>query len=228
MSIITEEPSRIQYENSLMQLSCSRQVTEERQYLTGYTGLKFKKREMDFESRTLTPALGFTGWYRGRVNGKLGTVDLHHGSIGVVEEERPDQRLEMKKYRMKALERDDSFNINQQKMMSYDLARKASTGRGHEVDHICELIKHKIGLKHSADMKRHLYVRNAFAIYDSHGTGLCTVAHFGLALANLGIVVPSIEFNALCAAFDEQVSGEISWMKFMERIGADHPSRKYK
>ena len=209
--------------SSSMQLSCVRPVLFEREYMTGYSGGRFKKDILEDSSRNLKPALGFSGWYRGRTHGKLGRVDLHRESIGTVEPEPPETKYEMKRYRPHQKLRDESFDCDPASALKYDMARVEASSRGHNVDRIIHDIKFKLELKVVGPMKRHLYVRSIFSVYDHTGTGLCTTDNFNAALLNLGVVLPTIEFGALCSVFDEQQSGEISWMKFMVRVGAGHP-----
>jgi len=219
------EPSGIKSicNSSSMQLSCVRPVLFEREFLTGYSGRRFKKDESEDTARNLKPALGFSGWYRGRTHGKLGRVDLHRESIGTVEPEPPETKYEMKRYRPHQKVREESFDCDPASAMRYDMARVEASSRGHNVERIIKDIRFKLELKVVGPMKRHLYVRSIFAVYDHSGTGLCTTENFNAALLNLGIVLPTIEFGALCSVFDDQQSGEISWMKFMVRVGAGHP-----
>lgn len=59
-------------------------------YMTGYTGCIHNndgddQEQYEKEHKRLTPALGYSGWYRGKEGDNVGRVNIHHGSLADVE-----------------------------------------------------------------------------------------------------------------------------------------------
>lgn len=147
---------------------------------------------------------------------------MHRKSIAEEEAEEEDVAVSRKTYKhFNAESRDESFNENAHTLQNYETSSKQAVARGHSVERILADITTKLELKYAGRMQRHLIVRNMFALHDPTGTELCTVENFYQALLSLGIMLPNVEFEALCSEFDEQRSQQISWVKFMNNIGAN-------
>lgn len=208
-----------------LQLSCAHRNSPSRQFLTGYTGNRFKTKDVETFKKEIIPAVGFTGSYRGKVNGKVGRIELHRQSLAVGEEEVEDIAVSRKSYHYRSKQREESFDVNPYTSLKYEVSSRRAVARGQSINKILKDIAFKLELKTAGRMQRHLLVRNTFALYDTGGKELCGIDDFYTSLLHLGIMMPNVEFEALCDAFDEQKSGEISWVKFMNCIGAGSMKR---
>lgn len=212
-----------------VRLKCANSVTDSianKPFSPGYTGKRFKESFPEMGSKMIVPSGGFTGSYRGKIHGKIGRSDVHNQSISLAEPECEDVSIARKHYHYRTQNRSESFNCNQYTSLNYELSRYQSTARGQPADRVLDDISRRLEVKYTGPMQRHLHVRNIFALYDLSGSELCSVDEFYAALMNLGVMLPNVEFEALCEVFDEQRSGEISWTKFMNRIGAGIVAKK--
>jgi hypothetical protein len=134
---------------------------------------------------------------------------LHRKSIAEEEPEEEDLAVSRKNYHFRAKPRSESFNEDAHTVINYETSSAQAVARGQSLSRILADITSKLELKYRGRMQRHLVVRNMFALHDPTGTELCSVDNFYQALLSLGIMLPNVEFEALCSCFDEQVSGTL-------------------
>jgi hypothetical protein len=178
-------------------------------YLTGYTGSKMSmKRPPEKEHREIVPSLGYSGSYLGKVEGKLGKINLHRESISRQDESRSNRtRLS-----------DDRNEYDPSIEGNYRNAIIESQCRGQTVPRILEEMSSKINFKFKSIAEKKMRIKSTFEGCDLKGNGLITPANFHMCCVQLNIALPREEFTALISYFDECNSGDIKYRHFINII----------
>ena len=178
-------------------------------YLTGYTGQKMSmKLPADEHSEEIVPSLGYSGSYLGKVEGKLGKINLHRESISRQDESKNTRRQQLGQQN----EYDPCIEGN------YRNAIIESQCRGQTVPRILEEMKTKINFKFHSVAEKKMRIKSTFEGCDLKGNGIITPANFHMCCVQLNIALPREEFTALISYFDECNSGDIKYRKFINII----------
>ena len=178
-------------------------------YLTGYTG---KKRSMklppDSDHKEIVPALGYSGSYVGKIDGKLGKINIHRSLISRQDVSRgySETQVDARK------EYDQSIEGN------YRNALIETKCRGQSIPRILEEIKHKINFKFKSIADKKMRIKSTFEGCDVHHLGFISAEKFHMCCVQLNIAFPREEFTALISHFDENNSGDIYYREFINVI----------
>lgn len=179
-------------------------------YLTGYTGKLRSMRDTDVQDVSqIVPSLGYTGYYKGKIDGKLGRINIHRTEISSPEAKfgygssgSPDP--------MRSYSRSREGN--------YSNAVVESTSRGFSVDRLLAAIKNKLDFKYPTLAEKVIKVKSLFEHYDNSMDGTVSEYDFQMCLLQLNIVLPRGEFTALLSHFDEDSSGAILYREFINAV----------
>lgn len=178
-------------------------------YLTGYTGTKMSmKRAPEKYEHEIVPSLGYSGSYLGKVEGKLGKINLHRESISRQDASRGDRE----KYSDERNEYDPSIEGN------YRNALIESQCRGQTVPRILEEMTSKINFKFRSIAEKKMRIKSTFEGCDHKNNGIITPADFHMCCVQLNIALPREEFTALISHFDECNSGDVKYRHFINII----------
>lgn len=178
-------------------------------YLTGYTGHKMSmKRPTETYEKEIVPSLGYSGSYLGKVEGKLGKINLHRESISRQDSSRSDRTHTSEEHH----EYDPSIEGN------YRNAIIESQCRGQTVPRILEEMKSKINFKFKSIAEKKMRIKSTFEGCDHKHNGLITPENFHKCCVQLNIALPREEFTALISYFDECNSGDIKYRPFINII----------
>jgi hypothetical protein len=152
--------------------------------------------------------VGFSGWYRGRSAGKVGTVAVHRHPISSVDIREAFSHLPF-------ATKDPCFL--EPEAMSYDeldqIVRRAHADKLCTDTHIEDQkreqgeavarkliseIKAKLELQYPNRLKRHRHVKLAFRPRDRSNSGIISVEDFRLCLRNMNVDLPDLQFGYVC------------------------------
>lgn len=180
------------------------------QYLTGYTGIMRSMRHRNGEEHAkIEPALGYSGSYVGKVNGKLGKINLHRGLISREESHpAPKQDFHM----------DDTHEYDPRIEGNYQNALLESASRGQTITRVLREITDKFNFKYASMAERKMRIKSVFEGCDPQHTGFISASHFNMCCVQLNIVLPREELTSLISYFDECNSGHIRYRAFINII----------
>ena len=180
-------------------------------YLTGYTGkMRSMKKPGDSHHKEIVPALGYSGSYIGKVDGKLGKINLHRNLISRQEGSKGYESSHVDGRK----EYDQSIEGN------YRNALVECKCRGQSVSRILEEIITKIHFKFQSIAEMKMRIKSVFEGADVAHDGFIDAARFHLCCVQLNIALPREEFTALISYFDDCNSGDIYYREFINIICA--------
>lgn len=179
------------------------------QYLTGYTGkLRSMKAPPEDYCKSIEPALGYSGSYTGKVDGKLGKINLHRGLIS-----RQDRTVgHAHEHLEEPHEYDPSIEGN------YMNSVLEAQSRGQNVGRILTEITTKLDFKYNSTAEKKMRIKSVFEGCDPRHTGCISSAEFNMCCVQLNIVLPREELTTLISYFDECNSGHIHYRNFINIV----------
>lgn len=174
------------------------------EYLSGYTGqLRSMRESYKEDSVTIVPTLGYSGSYKGKIEGKLGKTNVHRSPIS---------RREMNSYDHDPMDEPSHCHSREG---NYHNCKLESKSRGQTFDSIMKGIEARIHFRYPRLYAKITSLKNLFEKYDGRRTGTISFEDFQVCCVYLNIVLPREEFTTLAANFDEEACGAIQYRKFI-------------
>eukprot|EP01035_Chromulina_nebulosa_P019055 gene19055-24877_t len=184
--------------------------------IIGYTGKQSRKKSLNYYSRAIKPMIGYTGWYIGKGEGKLGKIGLHRSYLSTLEKDDYSLRLKLNKERYTEDELLNKYDPN--RAYDYEVSLMEAESHGQDITTILKSIRDKLYFKYRSIVERRTKVKVLFSLCDEGGFGLCTEKDFAYCLQKLGIELPRPEYVAICAYLDEFGSGDIMYSTFIDSV----------
>lgn len=175
------------------------------------------------KSTTKVPIVGYSGWYAGKVNGKIGKVEVHKSILSRRESE--VQIANMTEYSLPPSRESSPKNNNvdfvcpkhdPKRKAFYDNCVNENTLLGRDSLAILSSIRTKLEFRFPTKRLRVFHVKSMFTSADPKRTGFCSEDHFFSCLRGLSIVLSHLEEIVLCAAFDSDCNGMVCYDRFLQ------------
>ena len=200
----------------------------------GYTG--FKQREYE-EGDALDPRVpigillflmcvsaswisniylvGYSGWYPGKVSGKLGKVDLHRGPISRVEIPESEAVTSLQDSDDDGSPSSKSVRVRR---IRYREANTALSQKKISIDSVLNGIRDKFEDHFPALAEKRIHVLKPFQVIDKARTGRVDALDFEHCLIALNVVLPWAEQVGIQAKYDPDATGQISSVDFVRYV----------
>ena len=171
--------------------------------------------DKDMDKQSKTPIVGYSGWYAGKVKGKLGKPEVHRNvlsrkdSIGQMAFMPTVGDIEVNS---------STHNNNRERVAIYQDAIEQLEVRKITPDSLMKDISGRLEDKYPTTAAKHMNIKRLFENYDKNGSGLISDENFQNCLIRLNVVLPWAELHAILATFDRHSDGRISYIDFIRKV----------
>eukprot|EP01041_Mallomonas_annulata_P006956 gene6956-14117_t len=173
--------------------------------IVGYTGhQKIHEDGDDDDNKDRVPIVGYSGWYAGKIKGKIGRSDLHRAPLA-----RSDSNLSKLMIAPVAkthLSPKSGGRDYKQRFNAYHEAEDQLNSRHINLDKLLLEIQKRLDERYLSTAEKHIHIKQQFQSADNQKTGFVCTDEFLAILIRLNIVLPWAELYGLLKRLDPDIS----------------------
>mmetsp|Transcript_11158 Transcript_11158/g.11184 ORF Transcript_11158/g.11184 Transcript_11158/m.11184 type:complete len:197 (+) Transcript_11158:61-651(+) len=190
--------------------------------MVGYMGHKRLEYRTGNDQDPRVPIVGYSGWYTGKVTGKLGKIELHRAPLS----KKDPTYVEDGEYPQPEGSEDDELEesgsiVNKERRARLIKYREAANQLKHRhisLDALLQDIKLRLEDNFPGLAEKRIHIKQPFTRLDRAQCGGVSATEFEGCLIKLNIVLPWAELTGLLWRFDSDVSGKISYVDFIREV----------